>query len=69
MKNYDWSKYKSYTSLINSFKTQATKYQEIVGKIVCNQKIKGITFYFSSKPPQQIIDDLNKIGVKVKWVK
>ncbi len=69
LKNYDWSKYKSYTSLINSFKTQATKYQEIVGKIVCNQKIKGITFYFSSKPPQQIIDALNKIGVKVKWVK
>ncbi len=69
LKNYDWSKYGSYKSIINSFVQQANKYKQLIGETIRDQKIYGVTFYFSSKPPQEIIRALEKIGVRVEWVK
>lgn len=31
-------------------------------------KVKEVVFYFSSKPPQDVINRLLDIGVKVQWV-
>lgn len=69
LKNYDWSKYGSYKSIISSFVKQAEKYLQLVGTTIEGQKIKGVTFYFSSEPPRVIIEALKDIGVKVEWVK
>ena len=41
---------------------------QFVGDKINGYVIKGVEFYFSSKPPQELIDALNEIGVKVKWV-
>ena len=69
LKNYDWSKYRSYKSIINSFTNQANNYKQFIGQTIHGQKITGVKFYFSSKPPQEIINALKKIGVAVSWVK
>jgi hypothetical protein len=68
LKNYDWSKYKSYASVIKTFTTQANNYLQFVGCTIRDHFIKGVTFCFSSKPPQAIIDALREIGVTVNWV-
>ena len=71
LKNYDWTKYSAsqIRSIANQFATQGQKYLQAIGKYICGQKIKGITFYFSSKPPQVIIDVLKALGIAVDWVK
>ena len=71
MKNYDWTKYSSsqIASLAGKFATQGQKYLQAIGQYVGGQKINGITFYFSSKPPQTIIDALKKLGIAVDWVR
>ncbi len=69
LKNYNWNNYSSYKSIINSFVQQANKYKQLIGQTIKGQTIKGVTFYFSSKPPQVIIDALKEIGVRVEWVK
>ncbi len=48
---------------------QANKYKHLIGETIRGQKIYGITFYFSSKPPSEIIRALERSGVKVDWVK
>ena len=68
LKNYDWSKYSSYTSLIKSFTTQANNYLQFVGTRINGQVIKGVTFCFSSKPPEEIIEALRRMGVTVNWL-
>lgn len=45
------------------------KCKQLIGQTINGQKIKGVTFYFSSKPPREVIDALKDIGVKVQWVK
>lgn len=42
---------------------------QLVGQKVNGQRIKSVEFYFSSKPPQQVINALRGIGVNVNWVK
>ena len=42
---------------------------QFIGDVIRGQKIKGVTFCFSSKPPQVIIDALRNIGVTVNWLK
>ena len=71
LKNYDWTKYSSsqIASLAGKFATQGQKYLQAIGQYVGGQKINGITFYFSSKPPQTIIDALKKLGIAVDWVR
>ena len=68
LKNYNWSNYSNLNSIIRSFITQARNYMQFVGDKINGYVIKGVEFYFSSKPPQELIDALNEIGVKVKWV-
>lgn len=71
LKNYDWSKYNAsqLRSLSRQFAAQGQKYIQAIGKYIGGQKIKGITFYFSSKPPQVIINALKALGIAVDWVK
>ncbi len=69
LKNYNWSNYSSYNSLIRSFTNQARNYMQFIGDVIRGQEIKGVTFCFSSKPPQVIIDALRNIGVTVNWLK
>lgn len=69
LKNYNWSKYEYLGGLITKFTAQAQKYLSFVGSVIEGQKIVGVTFYFSSKPPQEIIDALYAIGVAVKWAR
>ena len=68
LKNYDWSKYDNFSSLAKRFVNQATNYLAFVGQNIENQIIKGVTFCFSTKPPQEIIEELQKIGVTVNWI-
>ena len=68
LKNYDWSKYNSYGSLANKFVEQATNYMQFIGMEIRGQVIEGVTFCFSSKPPQLIIDALQAIGITVNWL-
>lgn len=65
LKNYNWSCYSNYDSLIRSFTMQAMNYMQFVGKEINGQVIKGVTFCFSSKPPDSIIEALRAIGVTV----
>ena len=71
LKNYDWSKYSSsqLRSIAKQFTAQGQKYLQAIGKYIGGQKIKGITFYFSSKPPKVIIGALKVLGIAVDWVK
>lgn len=69
MKNYNWSKYSSYKSVISSFKEQGMRYRQLIGATINGQKINSVEFFFSSKPPNQVIDALKGIGVKVNWIK
>lgn len=71
LKNYDWLKYSSsqIRSIAKQFSAQGQKYLQAIGKYIGGQKITGITFYFSSKPPQVIIDTLKALGIAVDWVK
>ena len=66
LKNYNWSSYSSYNSVINSFVTQANKYKQLIGQNVNGITIRGVVFYFSSKPPQEVINALTRIGVQVQ---
>ena len=61
LKNYDWSKYSSYKSITKSFVKQAQNYKQFIGKTIHRQKITGVKFYFSSKPPKEVINALKKI--------
>lgn len=69
LKNYNWSKYKYLNSVISNFKEQGSRYMQLIGQKVNGQTIKSVEFYFSSKPPQQVINALRGIGVKVNWIK
>ena len=68
LKNYTWSCYSSYSGLIKSFTTQASNYMQFIGSKICGQVIKGITFCFSSKPSEEIIQALRDLGVTVNWL-
>ena len=68
LKNYDWSKYSSYGSLVQKFTTQANNYMQFVGTYINGELIKGVTFCFSSKPPEVIINALRDIGITVNWL-
>ena len=69
LKNYDWSKYSSYGSLATRFSKQALNYLNFVGDTIKGQKIEGVEFFFSSEPPEVIVNKLKGLGVKVDWVK
>lgn len=60
--------YDNFSSLAKRFVNQATNYLAFVGQNIENQIIKGVTFCFSTKPPQEIIEELQKIGVTVNWI-
>ena len=68
LKNYDWSIYSQnqINAISNSFMNQAQRYLHI-GQIN-GENVKNVVFYFSSRPPQVIIDSLRSIGVLVEWV-
>lgn len=68
LKNYNWDNYVSYSSLIKHFVNQASNYMQFIGQEINGQVINGVTFCFSSKPPQVIIDALQSIGVTVNWI-
>lgn len=53
--------------LENSVTRQARNYLQLIGQTIGSQKIEGVKFFFSSKPPQEIIDALEALGVIVKW--
>ena len=40
---------------------------QFVGETIKGQYINGVTFLFSSQPPQAVIDALEALGVVVKW--
>ena len=69
LKNYDRTKYSSFGSIAKQFVSQASKYCQYIGTTIDDQIIRGVTFFFSSKPPQEIIDALQQIGVGVEWVR
>ena len=68
LKNYDWSKYSpsQIGATIANFTSQAQRYLQI-GEIH-GSAVRNVIFYFSSRPPQQVIDALRAIGVQVQWV-
>ena len=68
LKNYNWSKYSSYTSLIKKFTMQAEKYMQHVGKVFAGQEIRQVQFIFSSKPPQKILDELDNLNIIISWI-
>ena len=68
LKNYTWSCYSNYNGLINSFTAQARNYMQFIGDTINGQVINGVTFCFSSKPPDVIIEALRAIGVVVNWL-
>ncbi len=68
LKNYNWSRYSNFNSIIKSFTTQARNYMQFIGDIIAGQEIQGVTFCFSSKPPAEVIDALRSIGVTVNWL-
>ena len=68
LKNYDWSKYSNLSGVIKRFTTQAQNYLQFVDTKINGVMIKGVTFCFSSKPPQEVIDALQKLGVTVNWI-
>ena len=71
LKNYTWSNYRYYTSLINRFTQQAEKYKHYIGMEFAGQKIKKIEFVFSTKPPREILEglkDLKKFNVIFTWI-
>ena len=35
---------------------------------VNGQRVREVVYYFSEKPPQEVIDALTKAGVRVEWV-
>lgn len=53
--------------LENSVTRQARNYLQLIGQTIGSQKIEGVKFFFSSNPPQEIIDALEALGVIVKW--
>ena len=68
LKNYNWDKYSpgQINSIISKFVDQASRYLQISS--INDESVKGVTYYFSSRPPQEIIDALKRIGVAVEWV-
>ncbi len=68
LKNYNWSKYSSYTSLIKKFTIQAEKYIQHIGKEFAGQKIQKVQFIFSTKPPQKILDELKNLNIIIDWI-
>ena len=68
LKNYDWSKYSSYTSLAKKFVSQARNYAQYVGQVIAGQKIESVRFIFSVKPPNEIIDALESLDIIVEWI-
>lgn len=66
--SFYWANYSNYNGIINSFMNQARNYLQFVGNTINGQVINGVTFCFSSQPPQAVIDALNSIGVTVNWV-
>ena len=69
LKNRRQFKYKSYKGIISSFIEQGNRYTQLIGQKVNGQTIKSVEFYFSRKPPKQVIQALNRIDIKVNWVK
>lgn len=55
-------------TLVNRFVRQAKNYLSFIGQTIEGQVIKGVTFCFSSKPPQVIIDELQDIQITVNWI-
>ena len=41
---------------------------QFIGSTIKGQYISGVTFCFSSKPPDEIINALQSIGVIVNWL-
>lgn len=68
LKNYNWSKYRSYTSLIKKFTLQAEKYMQHVGKVFAGQEIQKVQFIFSTKPPKEILDKLRYLDIIISWI-
>lgn len=68
LKNYNWSNYSSYSGLINRFTSQAGNYMNLVGQNIRGQTIEGVIFYFSLRPPDEIVQALNLLNVIVDWV-
>ena len=68
LKNYDWSKYSSYGSIISRFIEQGKRYLDLIGNTINGETIQGVIFFFSSRPPQEIITALTRIGALVDWV-
>jgi len=68
LKNYTWSIYPNsrLIKLASQFVEQAQRYMKIEN--IAGEKVKGLTFFFSSKPPQIIMSALEEIGVHIKWV-
>jgi hypothetical protein len=68
LKNYDWTKYSSsqIVNIANTFASQAKNYLQLGS--INGQTVKEVVYYFSSKPPQQVIDALKAVGVSVQWV-
>ena len=68
LKNYHWSNYTSLKSTISSFISQANHYLSFVGDTINGQVVKNVTFLFSSRPPDEVIRALEKLGVIVRWL-
>ena len=68
LKNYNWDCYSSYSGIIHRFVAQAQNYMQFIGETIEGQLIEGVTFCFSSMPPQEVIDALHAIGVTVNWI-
>ena len=68
LKNYNWAKYTNsqLNSIAKRFVKQAQGYMNI--KSINGKSVRDIVFYFSSKPPKNIISSLQNIGAKVRWI-
>lgn len=68
LKNYNWGNYSAskLNQIGNDFVAQAQRYMNV--EAINGNKVNGIVFYFSSKPPESIIKSLKAVGVAVQWV-
>jgi hypothetical protein len=68
LKNYNWSKYSGsqINNVTKGFVSQAQRHLQV--DKINGEKVKNLVYYFSEKPPQEVIDALKNVGAKVQWV-
>lgn len=68
LKNYNWANYSSLRSLVTKFTERAARYSQVIGTEINGYVIEKVKFVFSTKPPNEIIRALERLGILVDWI-